>query len=241
MHPKINLLAFAAHPDDVEIGISGTMLKHKKNGLTTGIIDLTRGELGTRGTPEIRAMESAKSTAVLQLDIRENLGLKDGFFEQNEDSLRAIARCIRQYQPDIVLCNAISDRHPDHGKGHKVVVDACFLAGLVKIEIEDEQGNNLPPWRPKAVYSYIQDYYLEPDIVIDVTDVWEERTKSLMCFESQFFNPNSKEPETPISSMAFLQHVEGRAIQFGRFIGVKYAEGFNVVRPAGVNLLTDLI
>lgn len=241
MHPKINLLAFAAHPDDVEIGISGTMIKHRKNGLTTGVVDLTRGELGTRGTAEIRAKESERATEILGLTVRENLGMKDGFFEYNEENLTAIARCIRKYQPDIALCNAISDRHPDHGKGHKIVADACFLAGLLKIELKDEQGNNLSPWRPKAVYSYIQDYYIEPDFVIDVTEVWEERTKSLMCFESQFFNPDSKEPETPISSMSFLQHVEGRAIQFGRFIGVKYAEGFNVVRPAGVELLTDLI
>ncbi|MDI1234826.1 MAG: bacillithiol biosynthesis deacetylase BshB1 [bacterium] len=241
MHPKINVLAFAAHPDDVEIGISGTMIKHKKSGLTTGVIDLTRGELGTRGTAEIRAIESANASKILQLDVRENLDLKDGFFEYNESNLKAVAKCIRKYQPEIVLCNAFSDRHPDHGKGHRLVADACFLAGLLKVEIQDEQGNDLKPWRPNAVYAYIQDNYLEPDFVIDVTEFWEERTQSLMCFKSQFFNPDSKEPETPISSLAFLQHVEGRSVQFGRFIGVKYAEGFNVVRPAGVNLFTDLI
>ncbi len=183
MPTKINVLAYAAHPDDVEISISGTMIKHKKNGLSTGIIDLTR----------------------------------------------------------IVLCNAVTDRHPDHGKGHRLVKEACFLSGLVKIEVKDAAGNSLPPWRPKAVYAYIQDHYIQPDLVIDVTAEWEQRMKSLMCFESQFFNPASKEPETPISTPAFLQHIEGRAVQFGRFMNVHYAEGFTVVRPAGVSLLTDLI
>lgn len=240
MHPKINVLAFAAHPDDVEIGISGTMIKHKKSGLTTGIVDLTRGELGTRGTPEIRAKECARSTEILGLEIRENLGMKDGFFDHSEENLRAVVRAIRQYRPDIVLCNAVSDRHPDHGKGHRLVKEACFLSGLVKVEVKDAAGNDLKPWRPNAVYAYIQDYYLEPDIVIDVTEEWEQRTKSLMCFESQFYNPNSTEPDTPISSESFLKHVEGRAVQFGRFIGAKYGEGFNVIRPAGVDLLTNL-
>ncbi|MES2617551.1 MAG: bacillithiol biosynthesis deacetylase BshB1 [Bacteroidota bacterium] len=241
MPTKINVLAYAAHPDDVEISISGTMIKHKKNGLSTGIIDLTRGELGTRGTAETRAVESANSSAILELDVRENLGLKDGFFEHNEASLMAVVRTLRQYQPDIVLCNAVTDRHPDHGKGHRLVKEACFLSGLVKIEVKDAAGNSLPPWRPKAVYAYIQDHYIQPDLVIDVTAEWEQRMKSLMCFESQFFNPASKEPETPISTPAFLQHIEGRAVQFGRFMNVHYAEGFTVVRPAGVSLLTDLI
>ncbi len=241
MHPKINLLAFAAHPDDVEISASGTLIKHKKSGLTTGIIDLTRGELGTRGSAEIRTEETANSSALLQLDVRENLDLKDGFFEYTEENLKAVARCIRKYRPEIVLCNSVKDRHPDHGKAHKLVADACFLAGLVKIEISDEQGHDLKAWRPKAVYAYIQEVYIEPDFVIDVTDFWDERTKSLLSFKSQFFNPDSKEPETPISTLSFLQLIEGRSIQFGRYIGVKNAEGYNVVRPAGVNLFTDLI
>lgn len=240
MSIKINVMAYAAHPDDVEISISGTMLKHKKQGLTTGIIDLTRGELGTRGTAETRAAEAAKSSEILQLDVRENLGLKDGFFEHNEASLMAVVRTLRQYRPDIVLCNAVSDRHPDHGKGHRLVKDACFLSGLVKIKVNDADGNDLPPWRPQAVYAYIQDYYIQPDIVVDVTAEWEARMRSLMCFETQFYSPNSAEPETPISTPAFLQHIEGRAVQFGRFISARYGEGFTVIRPAGVGLLTDL-
>ena len=238
---KINILAFAAHPDDVEISISGTMLKHKANGLSTGIIDLTKGELGTRGSAEIRKNEAAKATQILELDIRENLGFADGFFQYTEDNLKAIAKCIRKYQPDIVLCNAISDRHPDHGKGHKIVADACFLSGLLKIELQDENGLNLAPWRPKAVYAYIQDNFIEPDFVIDVTAHWDKRMEALLSYESQFYKANSTEPKTPISSQEFLKHIEGRCLQLGRYIGVKYAEGFNVVRPVGVNLLTDLV
>lgn len=240
LHPKINVLAFAAHPDDVEISISGTMLKHKAAGLTTGIIDLTQGELGTRGSAEIRAKESANASKVLNLDIRENLKFEDGFFEHTPQNLKAIATCIRKYQPDIILCNAIKDRHPDHGKGHRTVADACFLSGLLKIELQDENGNNLEPWRPKAVYAYIQDNFIEPDFVIDVSEFWEQRMAALLCYESQFYNANSNEPETPISSQEFIKHLEGRGTQFGRYIGAKYGEGFKVIRPAGVVLLTDL-
>jgi len=240
MHPKINVLAFAAHPDDVEISISGTLLKHKAAGVTTGIIDLTRGELGTRGSAEIRAKESAIAAKILQLDVRENLGFDDGFFLHNENNLKAIAVCIRKYQPDIVLCNAKADRHPDHAKSHKIVADACFLSGLLKIELQDEQGNNLLPWRPKAVYSYIQDNFIEPDFVIDVTEFWDKRMAALLSYESQFYKANSNEPETPISTQGFIQHIEGRGTQFGRYISAKYGEGFNVIRPAGVGLLTDL-
>ncbi len=240
MHPKINILAFAAHPDDVEISASGTMIKHQKNGLTTGIIDLTRGELGTRGNAEIRLKESSISSSILKLTIRENLGLEDGYFENNSNNLNSVIKCIRKYQPDIVLINAYDDRHPDHAKGHQLVKQACFLSGLPKIELLDEMNQKLEAWRPNSIYSYIQDYYIKPDIVIDVSEHWEERMKALLAYQSQFYNPNSDEPETPISSKEFLNHIEGRASQLGRYIGANYGEGFNVLRPIGTHLFTTL-
>lgn len=239
MSQQIKLLAFAAHPDDVEISVSGIMLKHKQAGFTTGIIDLTKGELGTRGSAELRAQESATASKILGLDMRENLGLKDGFFVQDEESLMAVVRTIRMYKPQIVLMNAESDRHPDHGNGHSLVKRACFLAGLVKVKCQDN-GRELEPWRPQTMYSYIQDYYLEPDLIIDVSGVWKERMESLMSYSSQFYNASSSEPVTPISTEEFLKNIEGRAIQLGRYINCRYAEGLRKVRPIGVNLLTDL-
>lgn len=239
MSQPIKLLAFAAHPDDVEISVSGIMIKHKQAGLTTGIIDLTRGELGTRGSAEIRASESAKASGILGLDVRENLGLRDGFFVQDEESLMAVVRAIRKHRPQIVLMNAESDRHPDHGNAHSLVKRACFLSGLVKIKCLDN-GREPEPWRPQAMYSYIQDYFLEPDLIVDVSGVWEQRMDSLMCYSSQFYNPNSGEPATPISTEEFLKNIEGRAIQLGRHINCRYAEGLRKVRPIAVHLLTDL-
>lgn len=239
MSQPIKLLAFAAHPDDVEISVSGIMLKHKQAGFTTGIIDLTRGELGTRGSAELRAQESVKASQILDLDVRENLGLRDGFFIQDEDSLMAVVKMIRKHRPQVVLMNAESDRHPDHGKAHDIVKRACFLSGLVKIKCQDN-GHELGPWRPATMYSYIQDYFMEPDLIVDVTQVWEQRMNSLMSYSSQFYNPSSDEPSTPISTEEFLKNIEGRAIQLGRYINCRYAEGLRKVRPIGVNLLTDL-
>jgi N-acetylglucosamine malate deacetylase 1 len=240
MDRKINVLAFAAHPDDIEISISGIMLKHKASGLSTGIIDLTRGELGSRGSAEIRAQESAKASEIMGLDIRENLGLRDGFFEQNEESLMALVKVIRKYQPDIALINAESDRHPDHGRAHHLLKRACFLSGLIKIKTESE-GKELEAWRPKAIYSYIQDYYLEPDIIIDVSDFWEQRMESLMAYSSQLYNPGSDVMQTPISSEEFLKNIEGRSYQLGRLINTRHAEGLRTTKPLGVHLLTDLV
>ena len=239
MSQQIKLLAFAAHPDDVEISVSGIMIKHKQAGLTTGVIDLTRGELGTRGNAELRAQESARASEILGLDVRENLGLRDGFFVQDEESLMAVVKVIRKYRPQIILMNAESDRHPDHGNGHSLVKRACFLSGLVKIKCHDN-GRELEPWRPVNMYSYIQDYYLEPDMIIDVSGVWKQRMDSLMSYSSQFYNPSSDEPVTPISTEEFLKNIEGRAIQLGRYISCRYGEGLRKVRPIGVNLLTDL-
>lgn len=236
---KINLLAYAAHPDDVEISISGTMLKHKKMGLKTGIIDLTAGELGTRGNADLRKIESAKATEILQLDARENLGLADGFFEINHDSLMKVVVTLRKYKPDIILINAEKDRHPDHGRGHELVKRAVFLSGLSKIETFDENGPQTT-WRPKNMYAYIQDYFFQPDIIIDVTDHWNHRMESLLAYSSQFFDPNSEEPQTPISTPEFLENINGRSIQLGRLINTKHAEGLKVIKPIGVTNLMDL-
>ena len=173
---KLDILAIGVHPDDVELGCSGTIINEIKNGKRVGIVDMTQGELGTRGNAETRAKESAISSEILKLTIRENLGLADGYFENNSDNLNAVIKTIRKYQPDMVLINAYDDRHPDHAKGHQLVKQACFLSGLPKIELLDENNNKLEAWRPKTIFSYIQDYYLKPDIVIDVTEYWSERT-----------------------------------------------------------------
>ncbi|MBI3233938.1 MAG: bacillithiol biosynthesis deacetylase BshB1 [Bacteroidetes bacterium] len=235
MTNKINLLAFAAHPDDVEISSSGTMIKHQRKGYSTGIIDLTRGELGTRGTPEIRQQESDEATKILKLSVRENLDLGDGFFQYNQENLIKIIEKIRTYTPDIILINAPSDRHPDHGRAAKLLSDACFYSGLLKID------TNQAPYRPKAVYHYMQDYYLKPDFVVDISEVWDEKMKALMCFKSQFYSTDSSEPTTPISTLEFLEFLKGRFLELGRPIGAKYAEGFIACRTVGVDNIFDLI
>lgn len=240
MQDKLDILAFAAHPDDVEISASGIMLKHKSLGLKTGIVDISAGELGTRGNIELRAKESAKASEILKLDARVNLGLPDGFFEVNEASLKLVVAELRHFKPDIVLINSENDRHPDHGRAHELLKRACFLSGLPKIETQ-RNGVTQTAWRPKAIYAYIQDYYLEPDFIIDVTDHWKDRMDALMAYSSQFYNPESKEPQTPISTPDFLRFIEGRAAMLGRLIGAGFGEGLRTIRPAGVNSLTDLI
>lgn len=237
---KLDILAFAAHPDDVEISCGGSLMKMIDSGQTAGIVDLTRGELGSRGSAELRKSESAAASEMMGLSVRENLGLKDGFFENNEDSVRRIVEMIRKYQPDIVLCNSPSDRHPDHGRASKLVYEACFYSGLIKIETE-LNGENQHPWRPRAVYSYIQDYYLQPNFVMDVTDYWEKKIEVLKCYGSQFYDPGSDEPKTPISGAEFFEFLRGRAINFGRPAGYLLAEGFITHRAAGVKSLKDLI
>jgi bacillithiol biosynthesis deacetylase BshB1 len=236
---KLHILALAAHPDDVELASSGTLLRHKAEGKNIGIVDLTRGELGTRGTPELRAVESAKASELLQLDYRANLGLADGFFTKNENSLKAIIQQLRHTQPDVVLANAISDRHIDHGRAADLVADACFLSGLRKIETEFE-GKQQEPWRPKAVYHYIQDRYIHPSLVVDITPYWELKMAAIKAYSSQFYNENSTEPQTPISSAEFIDFLEARAREMGRIIGVTYGEGFTTQRAVGVSDLTSL-
>jgi bacillithiol biosynthesis deacetylase BshB1 len=221
MNMKLDILVMAAHPDDAELSCAGTILKHIAAGKKVGIVDFTRGELGTRGTPEIRLEESADATKILGLQARENLGIRDGFFRNDEETQLKLIEVIRKYQPDIVLANALEDRHPDHGKGAQLAIDACFLSGLRQIKTGD-----LPAWRPAQVYHYIQDRYLEPDFVVDISSQWDRKEAAIRAFKSQFFDPNSAEPASYISSPDFLHFIQARAMEMGHKIGVKYGEGF---------------
>lgn len=237
---KLDILAIGVHPDDVELSCSGTILKHIAQGKKVGMLDLTRGELGTRGNAELRTQEAMASAKILGVSVREQLHLADGFFEHNEYSQREIIKQIRKYQPEIVLCNAISDRHPDHGRSAKLAADACFYSGLAKIETELDKQEQFP-WRPKAVFHYIQDNYMVPDFVIDITPYMDKKMESIMAFSSQFFDPASSEPETPISGKTFVEYIKAKHALMGRSIQVPYAEGFTTGRIMGVESLFDLI
>ncbi len=240
---KVKILAFGAHPDDVELSCSGLLAKHKLLGDKIAIVDLTKGELGSRGTIETRKKEALAASKILKIDARENLGLSDGFFENNKKNQLKVIEKIRKYQPDIVLCNAINDRHPDHGKGAQLIVDACFLSGLIKIETKEKNKKQLP-WRPKRVFHYIQDLYIEPQILIDISNVWEQKKASILAYSTQFNDSKStsKEPKTYISGDNFLQSIEQRAALFGKRIGVKYGEGFIVSKQSlGLQDLSSII
>lgn len=237
---KVDILAFGAHPDDVELGAGATIAKAVKEGNTVAVIDLTQGELGTRGSVEIRQQESAAANKILGISFRENLDLPDGFFKNDRESQLKVIKAIRKYQPKIVLCNAIDDRHIDHGKGSKLVSDSCFLSGLKKIETEDENGPQ-QQWRPQVVYHYIQWKNIDPDFVIDVSDTIEQKIESIKAYASQIYNPKTKEPSTPISSKNFLDSVHYRAKDLGRLIGVEAAEGFTSERFVAVKSIDDLI
>lgn len=237
---KLDILAFGAHPDDVELGCAGTIAKEIALGKKVGIIDLTHGELGTRGSAAIRDQEAVAAAKILGVSIRENLNMRDGFFVNDEVHQLEVIKIIRKYKPEIVLCNAIDDRHVDHGKGSKLVSDACFLSGLFKIETQ-YNGVSQEAWRPKLVYHYIQWKNLQPDFVVDITGYNDKRVESILAYTSQFYNPNSDEPETPIASKNFLESLNYRAKDLGRIIGVDYAEGFTVERYLAVNSLGDLI
>ena len=237
---KLDILAFGAHPDDVELGCAGTILKEVSLGKKVGIVDLTRGELGTRGSAEIRDQEANAAAKILGVVARENLEMRDGFFINDEKHQLEIIKMIRKYQPEIVLCNAIDDRHIDHAKGSKLVSDACFLSGLIKIETQlDGIVQNV--WRPKIVYHYIQWKNIEPDFVVDITGFTDKKTESILAYSSQFYDPNSTEPESPISSKNFLESLNYRSRDFGRLVGVEHAEGFTAERYLAVNSLGDLI
>jgi len=236
---KLDVLAFGAHPDDVELGCGGTIAKEVANGKKVGIIDLTRGELGTRGTAETRDEEAFNAAKILGVSVRENLGFADGFFVNDKQHQLEVIKMIRKYQPKIVLCNAIEDRHIDHGKGSKLVSDACFLSGLLKIETEDD-GALQKPWRPKQVYHYIQWKNLDPDLAVDVSGFIDKKMEAVLAYKTQFFDANSKAPETPISSKNFTDSIIYRARDLGRLIGVEYAEGFTAERYVAVDSLFDL-
>ena len=236
---KLDILAFGAHPDDVELGCSGTIAKEVSLGKKVGIIDLTRGELGTRGSVEIRNSESAKASEILGVVVRENLDMRDGFFVNDETHQLKVIEIIRKYQPEIVLCNAITDRHIDHGKGSKLVSDACFLSGLRQIKTE-LNGEAQEAWRPKVVYHYIQWQNIEPDFVVDISEFIGKKMESVLAYGSQFYDPNSKEPVSPITSKNFLDSINYRAQDLGRLVGVEYAEGFTTERYLAVNSLGDL-
>ena len=238
---KLDILVLPVHPDDAELGCAGTLLKHIKLGHKVGIVDLTRGELGTRGTAEIRDKESARAAEILGIKVRGNLELPDGFFENTKLYQLKVIEAIRRYQPEIIITNAYHDRHPDHGRASELVEAACFLSGLRRIETSLE-GQAQEPWRPKQVLHFIQDRYIHPDIVVDITDYWDTKVQSIYAYGSQFHNPewNEDEPQTYISSPDFIQIVEGRAREFGKSIGVKYAEGFTSKKILGVDNLFDL-
>ncbi|HEU5053714.1 MAG TPA: bacillithiol biosynthesis deacetylase BshB1 [Hanamia sp.] len=239
---KIDLLAFGVHPDDIELSCAGTLLVEKKNGKKTGIIDLTRGELGTRGTAQTREEEAANSAKILGVDARENLDMADGFFQNDEENQRKIIRILRKYKPEIVLCNAIDDRHPDHGRAAKLVSDSCFLSGLRKIETIDD-GEKQPIWKPKYIFNYIQDQYFSPSFLIDISDVIDKKIEAIKAFKTQFFTgkEDDNEPQTYISTPEFLESIINRSKMFGKMIGVKHAEGFVSKKMIGISTFDALV
>ena len=237
---KIDILAIGAHPDDVELGCSGTIAKEISKGKKVGILDLTRGELGTRGSAEIREKEANDAAKILNVAFRDNLEFKDGFFKIDDTHQLKLIKVIRKYRPDLILCNAPDDRHIDHPKAAKLVIDSCFLSGLKKIEtIED--GFNQEPWRPNNIYHYIQWNNYPCDFVVDISDFMDKKMEVILAYSSQFYNKKSNEPETPISTKQFLSSIENRASDLGRIIGVSYAEGFTTNRQLAVSQISDLI
>ena len=241
MSDKLDFLAFGAHPDDVELGCGATIAKLVSQGKKVGIVDLTRGELGTRGSAEIRTKETKEASKILGISLRENMDFKDGFFRNDEEHQLKIIQVIRKYQPDFVFCNAPDDRHIDHPKGSQLIVEASFLSGLTKINTDDSSGNAQKQWRPKNIYHYIQWKNLDPDFIFDVSGFHNTKMDAVKCYSSQFYDPKSKEPETPISTKNFLNFVQSRANDFGRLIGVEHGEGFIANRKLGVTSFTEII
>lgn len=240
---KLDILAIGVHPDDVELGCSGTLINEVKAGKKVGIIDLTQGELGTRGTIETRYEEAAAGAMIMGVHMRENLKMRDGFFRNDEAHQLQLISALRKYQPDIVIGNVLHDRHPDHGRAGRMISDCCFLSGLAKIETRDEQGQLQNRWRPSYVFQYIQDWYHEPDLLIDISDVFEQRMKAIQAYGTQFHTgpAGSEGPQTYISTPDFLESVIARARMFGKRIGVKYAEGFTSEKKIGIRSLDALV
>jgi bacillithiol biosynthesis deacetylase BshB1 len=239
---KLDLLALAAHPDDVEMSAGGTLARHHALGHRIGIVDFTRGELGTRGTPAIRAAEAAEAARILGVDVRENLGFRDGFFRNDEEHQLRVIEVIRRYRPEIVLANAIDDRHPDHGKAAALAVEACFLAGLRMIETREADGRPQEAWRPKFLYHYIQDRYIKPDFTVDITPYWELKEQSVKAYRSQFYTPGyeGNDPQSYLSSPEFFEFLRARWREYGHAIGAEFGEGFTSYRQLGVRDLTAL-
>jgi bacillithiol biosynthesis deacetylase BshB1 len=240
---KIQVLAIAVHPDDVELGCSGTLMMEKIHGKSIGVVDLTRGELGTRGTADLRSQEANNASHIMGLDIRENLGMADGFFENSEENKRKIIRIIRLFRPEIVLASALEDRHPDHGRAGNLISDSCFLSGLRKISTKDDGGREQEQWRPKYVFHIIQDRFYQPDFVYDITPVFDRKLDAIKAYSSQFYSTSydKDEPQTYISGPEFLDSIIGRAQMLGKMIGVKYAEGFISEKMIGVSKLDSFV
>ena len=240
---KLDILAIGVHPDDVELGCSGTLINEIKKRKKVGVLDLTQGELGSRGNIETRYEEAAKAAKIMGVHARDNLKMRDGFFKNDEEHQQKLIIALRKYQPEIVITNALSDRHPDHGRAAKLTTDSCFLSGLRKVETKDEKGKGQEPWRPKYVFHYIQDRYHEPDFIIDITDVFEQRMEAIKSYTTQFYNPDNEDdgPQTYISTSAFLESVIARARVIGKKIGVEFGEGFNSEKSLGIKDLDSFI
>jgi len=237
---KLHILAVAVHPDDVELGCAGTLIKHANKGQAVGIVDLTKGELGTRGTPELRLQEAAEAAKVMGISVRENIGMRDGFFTNDEEHQLQLISYIRKYQPDIVIANALDDRHPDHGRAGKLIADACFLSGLTKVNTRWE-SHPQQAWRPKRVFHMIQDRMQEPSFLVDISDVIKKKMEAIQCYKSQFYNPESDEPKTYIATQDFLEQIKYRDALLGKRIGTKYAEAFVSLNIPGIDDLDSLL
>jgi bacillithiol biosynthesis deacetylase BshB1 len=238
---KLDVLAVGSHPDDVELGCSGTLIKEIKKGKKVGIVDLTQGELGTRGTIETRYSEAADAAKIMGIAVRENLKMRDGFFKNDEEHQMQVVKALRRYRPEIVIANILEDRHPDHGRGGWLLYDACFLSGLRQVKTADENGREQEKWRPKMLLHYIQDRFYEPDLIIDISDVWEQRMEAVRAYKTQFYDPASKEPQSYLSNPEFIEALGARARLLGKRIGVKYGEGFLSKKNIGINGLDSLV
>lgn len=237
---KLHILAIGAHPDDVELGCTGTLINHIRKGQSAGILDLTEGELGSRGTIQTRYVEAEASAQLMGISVRENLKMADGFFQNDREHQLKIIEILRKYQPDIILANALADRHPDHGKAGRLIADACFLSGLRKIETVVD-GTAQQPWRPKKIFHYIQDRFTEPNLIVDISDSMELKIEAIKCFKTQFLAEGSNDPQTYISAPGFLDKIKNRASQLGHRIGKKYGEGFHLETSIGLSDLDSLI
>jgi bacillithiol biosynthesis deacetylase BshB1 len=240
---KLDILAIGVHPDDVELGCSGVLINEIKSGKKVGVLDLTQGELGSRGTIETRYEEAAKAAMIMGVHMRENLKMRDGFFKNDEEHQKKLIIAIRKYQPEILIANSLKDRHPDHGRAGKMIADSSFLSGLIKVVTENESGEKQDAWRPKYVFHYIQDRYHEPDFIVDITNVFEQRMEAIKAYTTQFYNPENEDdgPQTYISTPDFLESVIARARMIGKKIGVKYGEGFNTEKRIGLKGFDSLI